>query len=370
MFDSQEPMVHGWVKIVSLIIQLKEWEQKRGISLFAYERSGQLGRIKEHYKRLSSTAHYTFSLSLQAKDDPDVKALQDAISNFRSSLISEEKVLFSEICDFISQGVLKCCITLNARNKALKEIGFSFKNHTSEAGLSINQVITLFGLLLFLVLTNFILFRPPDADVERVILMVTMIVSIYSAAVVCGVYPKQQWTLFQYSETTFYPVVGYVLSGLTAVLFSICLSLFFKTLIFANDPNINGFSETFNSAWNDLTTNSYPWLVMSFATAVTTAFLIDWRKPNWVKYKWQRFVEACLQGVVLVTAAALVHWWLSGLSSNNVFTGRVPDLGSVLRIAAIIGVVIGVFVPSWYRSAEINVSNKEKDGDNDVVNTI
>ena len=351
--------MHKWISISSLLLQLKEWEQSNQFATFVHDRNGQYERIKEHYKRLNTMTHNEISLNRQAGNQPELEALQDAVIKFRSNLHDEQNAIFSEICDFISHGILKTCFTYGSRVNTLQKMGFQNLAQHHGAGFSINHTIALFGLLLGLVLINFIIFRPPDAGVERILLMITMIVSIYSAAVICAVYPKQYWTFFQDKRTGFYPVNGYVVSGLLAVFSSIFISLFFKALIYASDPRVNGVKTPFTMAWDNFTTDSYPWLIMSFVTALTTAFLIDWHRPQWLKAGWQRISEAAIHAVILVISAMLVHWWLTGLSANAQFSGRVPDLGSVLRVSCIIGFVLGYFVPTWYRATtDENTSDK------------
>jgi len=315
--DATDLVTQKWNNISALILQLRDWESASQFTGFVQDRSGQYERIKEHYKRLTTMAHNAFALDRQANEQPELDALRDAANKFRHNLQNEENAIFSEICDFISHGILKTCFRFGSRTNTLEKMGFQNLVCKRGIGLSVNHTISLFGLLLGLVLINFIMFRPPDAGVERILLMITMIVSIYSAAVICAVFPKQHWAFFQYNETSYYPGAGYVVSGLLAVIASLGISLFFKSLIFAGDPEVNGLTAPFTMAWKDFSTNSYPWLTMSFVTAVSTAFLIDWRHPRWLKAKWLRVTEAVIQAALLVCAVMLVHWWLSGLSASH-----------------------------------------------------
>lgn len=348
--DSHDPVIQGWVTIISLITQLKAWDHSHQFAIFVQERSGQFERIKEHYARLSRMARNAVALSDQANAQPELKALQDASNKFRSNLHSEQQALLREICDFISHGVLKTCFRYGSRQKMMNDMGFLDVGKDSSLGLSVNQTVMLFGLLLALVLGNFILFRPPDAGGERLLLMVTMIVSIYSAAVICAVAPKQRWSFFQYNQTDYYPTAGYLLSGLMAVITASAISVFFKTLIFVASPEVDEFAAAFPRAWNQFTSESYPWLTMAFVTAVSTAFLIDWRRPSWIPARLSRFLDGVFQAAFLTMAASLVHWWLSSLSASGNFGGRVPDLGTVMRNSAIVGFTLGFFVPTWYWS--------------------
>jgi hypothetical protein len=350
-FDATDAITHRWLSIASLMQQLREWEQGNQFTAFVQDRAADYKRIKEHYGRLTQLAKNAFALEREAGAQPELEALRDAGSKFRTNLYHEEGALYAEICDFISHGVLKACFSFGARSNALQRMGFRNLRDKAQAGFSVNHTILLFGLLLVLMMMNFIMFSPADIDVERTLLKITMIVSIYSTAVVCAVLPKKRWSLFQYGGSGSYPAVAYCLSAMLAVFAGIGISLMFKTLIFAGSPEVNGFSSAFAKAWSNFTGIAYPWSVMSFVTAATTAFLIDWRQPQWLETRWRRLLEAGIQAAVLVAAAMLVHWWLSDLGSAAPGGARIPQLISLIRVTAVIGFVLGYFVPTWYRRA-------------------
>ena len=346
---SEDPTIRRWIGIASLITQLKAWAHSNRFGVFVHERSGQFERINEHYGRLVKMARNAASLEEQARAAPESAALQDAAKAFRHNLHTAQRALLAEICDFISHGVLKTCFRHDCRQRSLREMGFLDVEDESDVGLSVNQTVLLFGLLLALVLANFLLFRPPNAEGERVLLMIAMIVSIYSAAVICAVVPKQYWRLFQYQGHA-YPSAGYLLSGIMAVIVSTIISLFFKALVFAGTADAAGGSSLV-TAWNHFFSDSYPWLTMAFAAAVSTAFLIDWERPTALPPRYHRIADGVLQAVFLMAAAGLVHWWLTSLSATEGFGGRVPDLGSVLRTTGLVGFTLGFLVPTWYRSS-------------------
>ncbi len=349
--NSTDPVIYGWVSIVSLMIQLKSWDRSHRFAAFVQERSGQLERIKEHYARITKMALSAVAMDEQASASAETSALQGAAKKFRVNLQIEQQALLSEMCDFISHGVLKTCFRYGSRQKTLRDMGFLDVEGDSGQGLSVNQTVMLFGLLLALVLANFILFKPPNENGERLLLTIAMIVSIYSAAVICAVLPKQRWRLFQYDHEYFYPTAGYLLSGIMAVGVSMVISLLFKTLIFAAAPGVDGFVPPFVMAWNQFASDSYPWLTMAFITAVSTAFMIDWQRPDWLSERLYRLADGAFQAALLMAAAALVHWWLSSLSVAGSFSGDVPDIGSVLRLSAIVGFTLGYLVPTWYRKS-------------------
>ncbi len=360
--SSTDPVIYRWVSIVSLMTQLKSWDPSHRFAAFVHERSGQFERIKEHYARITKMALSAVAMDEQAKASAGSSALQEAAKKFRANLQIEQQALLSEMCDFISHGVLKTCFRYGSRQKSLRDMGFLDVEGDTGQGLSVNQTVTLFGLLLALVLANFILFKPPNENGERLLLTIAMIVSIYSAAVICAVVPKQWWSLFQYDTDRFYPTAGYLLSGIMAVGVSMIISLLFKTLIFAAAPGVDGFAPPFVMAWKQFASDSYPWLTVAFVTAVSTAFMIDWQRPGWLPARLCRLVDGALQAVLLMAAGALVHWWLSSLSVAGSFGGNVPDIGSVLRLSAIVGFTLGYLVPTWYRTSESKRTSETGEG--------
>lgn len=366
---SKMPVMVTWLNTVSLMILLRGWESSNQFAAFVQERAGQLARIKDHYLRLSSLVHNAYTLSQEMdKHKPLHGELSDVLKNvtnkFDTDLIREQKAMYSEMCDFVSHGLLKTCIMKSSRAKAVKNMGFQEISLGNATGLSVNCTISLFGMLLVLVLVNFILFQPSYTNSPLlpnrtgVLLMITMIVSIYSTAVICAVLPKQCWPLFRRNHENPHPGLGYVLSGLMAVAASMFISLAFKSLLFAMDPAINGFTAPFLKAWENFTTSAYPWLTMAFVCTVSLAFLIDWSHPKWIRPRWLRIVDALLEAVVLVAAVSLVHWWLSGLVAMDNFSGRLPALSDLTRVAFLIGFVLGYFVPNWYRVSEQHDAEK------------
>lgn len=360
LFESDLPFMKTWISLTSMLIQLNGWESSTQFSVFVLERAGQLERIKDHYTRSSKLVHSAFVLNQEMEKHKELNnelndIFRDVTNKFTADMNNELKSVYSEMCDFISHGMLKTCFMGSSRARTLNAMGFDGIRFTNQPGLSINSTITLFGILLVLILINFILFQPKDAvgkgglDSTGMLLMIIMIVSIYAASVICAVLPKQFWISFRSSDRHDYPVAAYVASGIMAVLASLIINLCFKTLLFAHDPNINGFVAPFVLAWKNFYTSSYPWLAMSFVCTVTLAFLIDWQHPKWIKEKWQRVADGIVQAAALVGAVFLVHWWLAGLVNTAKFDGHLPDIVQVIRLSAVIGSVLGYLVPTWYR---------------------
>ena len=343
VFEDGKTAQHLWTKITAVIYSLEHWERDARFVAFTHERRGQFERLKERHKRLTAMAINCFTLVGQTGGGGPEDTMQEAVSKFCTNFMAEADDLFQEICHYISQGVLKCKLTQGARCRELEDMGFQPPKQESVRALSINQVLTLTGILLILLLVNFVFVSPETwKGREETLLMITMIVSIYSVAVMCAVYPKDSWALFQKKRKKFFPAIGYLLSGIAAVVMGIPISLIFKTLIYSKgDPNL---IVAASIAWDQFVSVSYPWMFMAFATAIITAFIIDFEPPEKLPAKWTRWLEAAMQAAATALASLLVHWWL-GESA--------PIWYRVLIVSATVGFVLGFIVPTWYRRAQM-----------------
>ncbi|NIM99521.1 MAG: hypothetical protein GTO24_16050, partial [candidate division Zixibacteria bacterium] len=197
VFGNGKHSGHLWTKNAALMLKLELWEQDARFAAFMYERRGQLSRLRERYERLSGMARNCLSLIRHPTSGDNKDPMHQAITKFCSSFADQTDDLFEEICRFISQGVLKCKLTQGARRRELEDTGFKPPAVEATRALSIDQVLTLWGILLGFSLVNFILITQAWKAPGKVLLMTTMIVTIYSIAVICAVYPKERWALFR-----------------------------------------------------------------------------------------------------------------------------------------------------------------------------
>lgn len=350
--ESADPIVHHWMNIASLILQLRQWEKTHPYAAFMQERNGQLQRIYERYQRLCVSAISAYDMGRQARQQPEVPALQDAVVRFTRNLRADEKSLYADISDFISQAILSHCFRGNTRRAALQSLGFQPPAAEASQGISVHQGVMLAGMLLMLLLTSFILFSQSIANIQQILVRAAMIVSIYSAAVFFVVYPKEKWRFFQYDGGRFYPVAGYLMSGLMAMPACMVINLIFRTLISVSAEGNTDITHAFSAAFNRYVDISYPWMTLSFVTAICLAFLIDWKIPIRLGQRMQKVCKAGVMIIVLMSCTWLVHAWLVQIYLAKGMIFPLP-LASALRNAALIGYVLGYFVPAWFiRSCE------------------
>jgi len=94
---------------------------------------------------------------------------------------------------------------------------------------------------------------------------------------------------------------------------------------------------------------TYPYLALAFMAAVATSFLCDDYATAPAAAPWfARWVEG-LAAAVLLAGTAYFVW--RALPGTGIAPERIPAVATLLSTAALIGLIIGAIVPTWYRSA-------------------
>lgn len=350
IFEETDTAEFLWVKNTALILQLETWGKADSrFVVFFNERSGQFKRLKERYNRLRAMALNCFSLSRQIAGDEREDSLIRAVSKVNTNFTDQAEDLFKEICHFISQGVLKCQLTHGSRCRELRDMGFQESvEDRSDRSLNIDQMVTLYGILIILVLMNFILVsQETGINIEKILLKSTMIVSIFCISVYCAIYPKEKYAFFKRAESDRTRVSGYMLSGLASVMIGIPVCLFFKTLIFLKGSA--GLYPAMEEAWKNFSSLSYPWMFMAFVTAPITSVLSDYGPSEKISENWWRFMQAATQAALTLLAAEFVFYWLKSIYPTEL--GFPYRETRVMVISTAVGFAIGFAVPYWYRRA-------------------
>jgi hypothetical protein len=318
-----------------------EWESDRKFAGYIHSFSEDYRQLRENYKRLSTKAKFCFRLGQEAPSKDEDQQTCDAISECMANYKEQCGALLNDLCGFISRGVLKCHVTDSTRWHALHAMGFSDPGDAITERLTINQVLALLVIIAPILLLNFALYGSHLP--ETILLMGTMIATLYTVAVVCALYPKNLWKFTRRDAHGSRPILFYLLTGFAAVALAVPISLMFKFLIYAISTE-HTVGTALPRAWEDFSTRSYPWMLMSFITAFFTAFHTD-NKPFWkITSPRLRWFEGIFQAAVNAAAALSVIWWIGA----EKWSGR---LSFVLVTAAAIGFVIGFVVPHWYREA-------------------
>jgi hypothetical protein len=179
-----------------------------------------------------------------------------------------------------------------------------------------------------------------DADLFRDLKYLGCAMSAYrradndGAAIVAAVLLKGRWPRTGEER----PVFGYLAAGATAVVSAAILSVIFKSLLFMS----------FYDALLDLR-STYPYFALAFMAAAATSFLCDDYAATPADAPWfTRWLEGLAVAGVLAGTAYLV--W-QALPNTPIQPDRIPRLVTLLPTAALIGLIIGATVPTWYCTA-------------------
>jgi hypothetical protein len=342
VFDESDRFEYQWTKITVLMAHLEsEWESDRKFAGYIHSFSNSYRLLNDSYKRLSDKTKTCFRFNREIPLGGEDQKLRDAIFECTANYKEQCNELLKDLCDFISRGVLKCQITNSTRWHALYKMGFEEPDISTRERLTINQVLTLLVIIIPILLLNFSLYG--SGLPETVLLMGTMIATIYTVAVVCALYPKGIWKFTRRDERGTRPILFYLVAGFAAVALAVPISLMFKLVIFSISEG-QTMATAFPSAWENFSTHSYPWMLMAFITAFFTAFQAD-NRPFWkITYPRLRWIEGFFQVAVNLFATFIVVAWLDDQDLRD-------RLITVLGTNAAIGFVIGFVVPTWYRDA-------------------
>jgi hypothetical protein len=176
-----------------------------------------------------------------------------------------------------------------------------------------------------------------DANLNQILFRSLMIANIYGAAVFCALVPKSRWRIAALDEAFHRPAIGYLISGVLAMIASAAITLVFRSMM---EQSLLRAAQDFQ--W------SYPWLAMAFVAATAIAYLADDFADSREPPRWARWAEGAGLALLLALAAFVVVEWLNDLP-NRPAHRRVPSLSFVLSMSSLIGFWIGATVPSWYR---------------------
>lgn len=342
-FEDGQSLEYLWTKISVLIFQLEEWESDRRFVSFMARFTPEFDDIKAKYRRLSRKAKSCFRLARNLSLEGGTARADEMVLQYQNDFMEQCTELFRGICDFISRGLLQCGPTYGARAAKLTSLGFHVQ--LARPRLTLNQLMLVFGVVGITMLGGFVLIpQPGDPRFNELLARAVMISVVYSIAVTCAVYPKERWHFARRDPNDVRPIAFYFVAGIMAALIGLVVSFFFNSLIFGN----------LEKALQRMAI-SYPWVTISFVTAFVTAWLLDDRPTEEISRTRLRWLEAIGQATALAVAASLVHFWISELVreyQGAPASAYTPSAMIVVMLrSAAVGLVIGYFVPTWYREA-------------------
>ncbi len=244
--------------------------------------------------------------------------------------------LYREMCLLLARAVLYKERTQRGRVATLERYGFSVsEDGGAPSPLDANQILGISSIV-FLILGLGAIAIGMRGTPQEVMFRSIMISAIFGAAVVCALWPKS-WAIATHTGGRSRPMVSYLLSGILAAACAAGISVLFKSI---------AMNSTLEAVRN--LAISYPWFLMSFATAFGLAGLADnWGGKSEREPIWGRYAEGVALAAGLTLTFLLVRAMLMAIPSPHV-----PSL-QVASVAAAIGFVLGVLVPHWYRRHHI-----------------
>jgi hypothetical protein len=228
----------------------------------------------------------------------------------------------------------------------LATLGFTLRD--GALPFTLNHLMCLFGVFGVLLLGGSVAFGAVGAEASAGVKVVRalMVAAFYSVAVACAVFPKERWHLARREPGQMRPVAFYVFAGLVAVVATQAAGFGFQCLL---ARGLEGGFVRYRL--------TYPWMLLTFATALTTGFLVDD-----VAVKRRARITQALEGLggaaVLALSGLVAQAWLADTFAQATAQGlaipttyRVPSLASVVILSAAVGLIIGLLVPHWYRDA-------------------
>ncbi|OGW52056.1 MAG: hypothetical protein A2Z50_02905 [Nitrospirae bacterium RBG_19FT_COMBO_42_15] len=345
VFDKSNQPQHLWTKIAVLVAHMEsKWESDSKFTGYfnAEPYSSNYKQLKDKYKHLSDKAKKCFRLHQEIPIEGEDQKIRNAIKECTANFKEQGRDLFKGLCDFISQGVLKCQLTRTTRWDALNAIGFETPNtDDGREKLTIDQVLMLFCILIIVLILNITLFGSHSGEYARKIFLYSKIATLHTIAVVCVVYLKNKWKFTLRNTHDTRPMLFYLTAGIAAVILAIPINLMFNFIFYITDSE--HVVTAFEKAWIGLSTR-YPYMLLTFITAFGTAINID-NRPFWkITYSVLRWIEGVIQALFNLSAAYIVYLLLNDPTR---------DLNRLLLTGALIGFIIGFVVPHWYRTAPL-----------------
>jgi hypothetical protein len=341
VFDPGEKIRFRFTRIVAMYLILRRWSQSRRHAAFFSDYAEEFRGVCDRVAGFLDEAKRFFPILRIMINVPQNDPIDPSLAECRRSFKSRVEDVHRELADFMARALLACERGNKDVIDRLKDLGFVIAIERS-AVFDLNRFVSIAGCIFVLFLGGGALigsFLHQQIPIQRLFGISLMLATTYGVAIACAIVPKQLWSLADIDEVGHRPAIGYLASGLLALVAAGGISLLFN-IILAWDIG-RGFRH-FGF--------SYPWLVMSFVAACLIAFQCDDRAaasgdpPGWL-----RWAEAGSAAIVLMAASMLVREWLSEIPDMP--PQRIPDARFLLPIQASLGLLIGATVPHWYRGA-------------------
>lgn len=343
IFELTETPSSDWTRVTALLHKVEDWESDRRMAGYLAASHNDLANLRLRYQALSSKAKTCFHLRNEDGRGGATRKTHQAMLRYEEDFLEHVKQLRKDILEFIARGVLRSELTTRGLENRLHAMGFNI--NCSEPAFSVNQLLLIFMVVCLTMLPGFVFFGSKGMTFEAMLIRLGLVGFTYVVAVACAVLPKSNWKFAQLQANKVRPIAFYFVAALMSAAISFTTSLVVQAIRMRNlDWALQRSRLT------------YPWLLVSFATAFLTALMVDNPRFERVSGRTQRCLEGLIQGTAMLGVSYLTCLWLNQ-RVEVVFKGVdlsylnyvAPRMIMIMVMGAAVGFVIGFFIPTWYR---------------------
>ena len=340
IFELTETPPSDWTRVTALLHKIEDWESDRRMAGYLAASNQDLANLRQRYQALSSKAKMCFSLRNEEGRGGTTRKTRLAVDHYEEEFLEHVKQLRKDILEFIARGVLRSELTTRALRNRLHAMGFDVT--CSQPAFSVNEFLLIFSAVCLTMLPGFVLFGSKGMSFEATLIRLGLIGFTYVAAVACAVLPKSNWKFARLQAGQVRPIAFYFVAGLMSAAISFTTSLVVHAIWMHNlDLALQRSRLT------------YPWLLVSFATAFITALMVDNPRFARLSGRTQRCLEGLVQGTAMLGVTYLTCLWLNQrvevVVKNVNLNYETPRIVPIIVMGAAVGFVIGFFIPTWYR---------------------
>lgn len=342
IFELTETARSDWTRVTALLQKVEDWGSDRRMAGYLLSSNSDLEKLHDRHRALSSKAMTCFRLRDEDGQAGMTRKTHQAMLSYEEDFTEHLKQLRKDILEFIARGVLRSELTRRGLESRLNSMGFQIE--WPESPFSLNQLLLVFAVICLVMLPGFIFYGRKDMSFESLLIRLGLVGFTYVVAVACAVLPKTRWSFAQAKAGEMRPIAFYFVAGLMSAAISLATSIVVQAI------SLHSFDWAFQRA-----RLTYPWQLVSFATAFITAMMADNPRVTRVSSWVQRCLEGLGQGVLMLGVTYLTCIWLSQRLELykhvdlRYLKYGVPRPLMTVVMGAVVGVVIGFLIPTWYR---------------------
>jgi len=342
IFELTETAQSDWTRVTALLQKVEDWGSDRRMAGYLLASNSDLEKLHDRHRALSAKAIMCFRLRNEDGRAGMTQKTHLAMLSYEEDFTDHVKQLRKDILEFIARGVLRSELTTRGLENRLNSMGF--KINWPESPFSLNQLLLVFAVICVVMLPGFIFYGRNDMSFESLLIRLALVGFTYVVAVACAVLPKTRWSFAQAKADEMRPIAFYFVAGLMSAAISFATSIVVQAISL----------HSLEWSWQR-SRLTYPWQLVSFATAFITAMMADNPRVPRLSRWTQRALEGLGQGVLMLGVTYLTCIWLSQrwelykhVDLRYLKYGMPRPLMTTI-MGAVVGVVIGYLIPTWYR---------------------